>query len=355
MKQENEIREIIEQVRHSTIPAVECNEEAILLEYRSQAEEKSSLAIKIVTVFGGLFATSTFMGFIMAAGLYSSGVGLALFGIISIAGAVWLNIAYNKLIIDTISISVFITGFILIGIGLSDLDVDENIISILFFILGFLTLMLAQNYIISFVSVLIISGALLALIAESEQYNFIHVYVSVFAFAFTYWFLQEARIITRSRKISRLYNPVRMGLVFSFLGGLILVGKKGIIPIAQDYVWVSSVVTIAAVMYVISILFAIFKTSSSEKAIIYALSFILLLSTVMSPSISGSILIILVCFLVNHKTGFVAGIIGLIYFISQYYYDLGLTLLVKSILLFSTGILFSLICLFTYRKLKTND
>jgi uncharacterized membrane protein len=92
-----------------------------------------------------------------------------------------------------------------------------------------------------------------------------------------------------------------------------------------------------------------------EKTTIYALSFVLLLSTAMSPAIAGALLIILLAFMVNHKTGFAVGIISFIYFVSQFYYDLGYTLLLKSILMFSTGVLFMLIYLFTYKKLHANE
>ena len=58
---------------------------------------------------------------------------------------------------------------------------------------------------------------------------------------------------------------------------------------------------------------------------------------------------------VNYKTGLVIGIISFIYFISQYYYDLNFTLLTKSIILFSSGIVFILFYLFTNKKLNTNE
>ena len=176
------------------------------------------------------------MSFLMMTGIYNSGIGLLITGIVFIAGGIWLKMAVDKLIVDTCSITSFILGFILLAI------------------------------------------------------------------------------------------------------------------------WLSSLVIIAAIMYVIYILLALFKMPpGKEKTIIYALSFVLLLSTAMSPAISGALLIILLAFMVNHKTGFAVGIISFIYFVSQYYYDLGYTLLVKSVLMFSTGILFMLIYLFTYKKLHTNE
>jgi len=81
----------------------------------------------------------------------------------------------------------------------------------------------------------------------------------------------------------------------------------------------------------------------------------MLVSTIFSPSISGAMIIVLLSFLVNYKTGLAIGIISLIYFISQYYYDLNFTLLTKSIILFSSGIVFLLFYLFTTKKLNSNE
>ena len=88
---------------------------------------------------------------------------------------------------------------------------------------------------------------------------------------------------------------------------------------------------------------------------IYILSALILVSTIFSPSISGGIVIVLLSFLVNYKTGLAIGIISIIYFVSQYYYDLNFTLLTKSIILFVSGIMFLLFYLFTAKNLNTNE
>jgi len=65
--------------------------------------------------------------------------------------------------------------------------------------------------------------------------------------------------------------------------------------------------------------------------------------TIVFPAISASMLIILLCFWVNYRSGYIIGIMALCYFICQFYYDLSFTLLVKSELLFASGILFGLV------------
>jgi uncharacterized membrane protein len=81
----------------------------------------------------------------------------------------------------------------------------------------------------------------------------------------------------------------------------------------------------------------------------------LLSSTAMNPAISGSILVILLNFMANYKTGFVIGLLAFVYFVSQYYYDLSFSLLTKSYMMLVTGALFLILYLFVYKKLQSHE
>jgi uncharacterized membrane protein len=138
------------------------------------------------------------------------------------------------------------------------------------------------------------------------------------------------------------------------LAGLAVVGKKGLFNI--DYIWISSVVIISAIIYLLFKLFKILNINNIQHKIgICIFAVLALLPTTFSPTISGAILLILLSFYVNYKTGLALGIIAFIYFIARYYYDLNLTLLTKSILLFSSGVLFIALYLFIHKKLTTNE
>jgi hypothetical protein len=355
MKNKNDIKELLDYFQNMEDNPLQFDEEAIVSAYQKD-NGNQSLSIKILSVFGGILASLAFLGFLFIAGLYNSNVGLLVFGGIFIAGSIWINKEYDKIIIDTLSVSTFIIGFILIGFGCEQLKIDENIISIIFIIIAFGSLSIIQNYILSFVSVIIINGSILTLIISNKGYDFIHIYVSSLTLAMTYFFLKEATIITSSKALSKLCNPFRTGLIFSFLSGLVFLGKKGILPVSPDYIWLSSVIIISVIIYLISVLFNVLNiTETRHKISIYIFTVLALLPTALSPAISGAILIVLLSFLINYKTGLVLGIISFIYFISQYYYDLNFTLLTKSILLFSTGVLFIALYLFTYKKLIANE
>jgi hypothetical protein len=330
----------------------EFDEIEIEKEYSNSQKEKSGIAIKILSVLGGFLATLAFLGFLLIAGLYDSKAGLVITGLIFTGAAIWLNVEYKKLIIDTLSVSAYAIGLCLIAFGLSELKVGDNAICILLMIISLFTIGITKNYILSFISILTINGSLIYLIIDNDLYNLIHVYDAILLVLLTYVFLNEAKLLADKKFPSKLYNPIRIGLIFSLITGLVFVGQRGIFDFGIKHIWASSIITITLTIYVISIIAKITGiTNTKTLYLVYTFSMLFLIPTVMSPAISGALLILLLSFLVNYKTGLAIGVISFIYFISQYYYDLSFTLLTKSIILFVSGIIFLLFYVFTHKKL----
>ena len=147
-----------------------------------------------------------------------------------------------------------------------------------------------------------------------------------------------------------------MAIIVALIVSLGVINTSNINDIPIEYGWVSSMVTIASVVFILSRIIKVYELENINiKIVAYVAVAFILLPTLFAPAISGALLILLLCFLINHKTGLVTGIISFIYFISQYYYDLHFTLLVKSIILFSIGILCLLIYIFIIKKIESNE
>ncbi|OJJ23751.1 permease [marine bacterium AO1-C] len=351
MRNNKQIKEIIEGLRASEGDNFEYDEAVLFAEYQEQGENNATLSVKIFSIVGGLMAALAFLGFLLIAGLYKSEAGLLLFGLVFIVAALVLNKIFNKFIIDTFSVSIYSIGFVLFVSGLLGMDTSNNIITLLVIGIAVIGLFITQNYVLSFISILIINGGLLHLVFVNEVYNLIHLYIGVATLALTWCMLNEAKLLTLGTRMAKLYDPLRVGLIISLLYGLVIVGKKDWLLVSQNYNWISSAVIIPVVLYVVNVISDIVAPQiSKNKPGIYLLSILVLAPTVFAPSISGAILIILLTFLVNYKTGLIIGVIAFIYFISVYYYDLSFSLLIKSMLLFSSGIVFLLFYLFTNKK-----
>ncbi len=356
MSREDEISAMTENIRLAEGEAFEADEAAIVSDFLKNNQEQSTLAIKILSVLGGLFATIAFLGFLFLSELLKSGIVISLTGLLFIAAAVWLSKQFDQLIIDTGSIAAFIAGFFLLSQGLYKLEANNNLISVILMIVALASLLVTRNYLLSLISMLIISGSILQLIINNDYDNFIHFYNSAFTLLLVYFTLNEARFITRLRKLAVLYDPIRAALTGSVLIGLCCIGKRHLIDLNPDYTWLSSITIIASIFYLVRIhLVQTGIEKSKDRIIVYGVASLILLPTLFAPAIAGALLIILLGFHVHFRTGLAIGILSFIYFVCQYYYDLDLTLLVKSGILFSSGILFLVCYLFIHKKTGNDE
>jgi len=355
MEKLNNKKALLDRIHLSEGVDFEYNEKEILKEYQKQNENTSSLSIKILSILGGFFAALAFLGFLIIIRLNDEHIIIAL-GIGFIISAILLSKVYNKLSIDTFSVSFYIIGVSLFFAGFSGLHIANNTTVPLLILIALIALLITQNYILSFISVLVISGSSLGLIISNDRSDLIHLYITITTIVLTYFFLNEAKIISSSKKLCKLYNPIRIGLVISLLFGLISIGENSIMSIAQNRIWISSIVMIFLNLYLVYLIMKRIEIEAlKDKILIYALTSLVLIPLLFAPFILGVIVLILISFLVNYKTGLVIGILSIVYFISRYYYDLDFTLLTKSILLFVSGIIFLLLYILTNKKLNTHE
>ncbi len=335
----------------------EYDETAISKAYKKQEENTSNIAIKILSIIGGFMGTIAFIGFLLLIGLYDSEAGLLFLGVLLVTGSLFLNKVFDKLIIDTFSISMYIIGLLLIGAGLFGYEVNENVVAIVIICIACISLCIAQNYILSFIAILAINGGFYALILMNSYYDFIHLYININVVLLAYVMLNEARLVSSHKIISKLYNPVRIGLIISLVCSYIAMSIS-FFSFGTFYqnIWISSVASTSIIFYVVHKVLKLNHIHTiKNKVLVYALCALILILTVLYPPIPGVLLIILLSFLVKHKTGLVIAIIALIYFVSRFYYDLTFTLLTKSIILFSSGVLFIALYVLTTKKTSTNE
>ena len=363
MRNKESIAKLINYFQSQSTGVLDFDQKAIEESY-DDSNYNQTIPIKILSIIGGILITIAFLAFLWVAGLWDSRLGLTVLGIFLVVTAILINKFYDKVILDTLSISGYVVGFVLIALGA---DFGQTLTAILFISICLLTMVITQNYILSFVNVLIINASLSMLIYLSHHFYLIHIYVSILAILIAFFFLKEAKLITLNKPMSKLYSPTRIGLLFAFLSGLIILSQKTYFPVDTNEIavvntimfniwWLPSMVIILAILYLLKYLFSILNiVKPSQKVVIYGFTVLLLTPTAVSPAISGAVLIILLSFLINYKPGFVIGVVAFLYFISRFYYDLNYTLLTKSILLFLSGILFLSFYFLTQKKLNSHE
>lgn len=356
LKTDTFIKGLISDAKQSLGESFIVDEEIILKDFHSDESVRSGIAIKVLSILGGFLAASAFMGFLLSAGLSKSSVALILSGCFYILGSIWLSKKSTALLLDTFSITAYLSGILTLGWGLSEAHLNNQLIALIFMLIAIATLFIIDHSIFTLIAILVISCSCLFLIADGSFKDMIHAYIIITSICMTVWYKEEAAIITSHPKLAVMYNAIRTGLVISLLLGLGLICKKGLFDISPKYIWISSLALMPILMIVIN---EIRKTlgweSDLDKMLFFAVGFIMFIPLIFSPAILGALLILLGSYFVNYKTGLYLGIVSLLYFTGQFYYDLEFSLLVKSGLLFLTGVLFLIIFLLTHKKLDPDE
>lgn len=350
---ENKFEQMVPLLEKTLGKKILFNQDALVQETESGQTYDAPLYIKILSIFGGLLGSLALLGFFGLSGLYESAAGLIVFGAASVVGSVFLNKVVDSLLLDTGSVSIYVIGYILLGLGLLDLNIDDNVVCLIFVLLAVTTALLSSSYVLIFISILIASGGLLAFGLINEVFNLIHAYIALFSVALTAYYSYEPKINSRYQRLINAGSAVRVGLNFSLIMGLIVVGIRGIAPLSYQYVWTSSIFTIACVIAVLARILKILNiTDGRQRLFILIGATVVLIPTAISPAISGALLLMLLNYKINYKTGVFIGIIAFLFFISRFYYDLNFTLLTKSILLIMSGLAFMIFYFLLHKNFK---
>ncbi|MEJ8757835.1 DUF4401 domain-containing protein [Pontibacter sp. H259] len=309
-------------------------------EARFSSSLYSNLPIKLLTIFGGFLATFFFMGFLFTTGLYNSNVAMLVFGLGFIVGSEVLNRLRDDLMLNSVSVSLNIIGYLLFGMGVSELGND---VTLALALAGVATvfILVSEGTVLVFLSVLVLGGSLLSLPYILKITELLHVFVGAVTALLTYMSLQEARLLAGSRKQNKLYGPVRMGLVFILASVLIFLSNQEFDADKIKYPWISTILLTLALLVVLrQVMQDTGIAESRTRFIVYGCCLVMLAPTILTPGIAGALLIVLASFYIGHRVSFIVGLLALGYFVVLYYYNLQLTLLTKSGILILTGCLF---------------
>ncbi|NAY91696.1 DUF4401 domain-containing protein [Muricauda sp. JGD-17] len=247
---ENNMR-LLQKIRSEENDDFKVDEDAVFTEYQKRRDNKANLAIKILSIFGGLLSSLGFLGFLMILGIYNSTTGMFVVGLGFIIGAIMMTNRFEKLIIDTFGVSCYILGFSLFVVALFSFDFREDDVLLMVIVLALITLFLVKNYVLSFISMLTVGVCFILLIISNDVYEVIHVYTVLYAVGLTFFVLEEGSLMAFAPRMLQLYDPLRIGFIFSFLFGLLALGKEGLIPVYNGTLWISSLVIILLTLYMI--------------------------------------------------------------------------------------------------------
>ena len=352
------IPSIIQSLRSNGIGPTAYEEEKILSEELKDSEIFSNFSIKLLSIIGGILSTIAFLIFLGIAGLFSSEQGMLAIGLIMIVLSLIINSKYEHLLLDTASVATYLSGTGMFIFGLSIMSNDINSVSFTIICIGIVTLFVTQNYLLALIAFLMIQGGILTWLLSNNEQNMLHIFVSFMVIVTTSLYMAEAKSISNGNFFNKLYKPCQLATLLGLIISLIMIGLKKhfFSDMTYPYQWFSGMIIIGAILFLIRKILMVLQVAQITHLLgIYGLLGILLLPTFMSPAIAGALLILLLGTYINHRITVVLGVLMLTYAVIQYYYDLEITLLTKSILLFSSGITFLILYFLTTQKSIINE
>lgn len=299
--------------------------------------QKNNLTIQVVSIIGGILTAIFFLGFLALASIIRSEESSLIIGCLLIVATLTISRLVVRPFLDAMNITFYIAGCILFTFGIS---ANVNILFSSLLVISILTFFLTKGFILPFLSVILFNISLFGEIAHllSSWYP-LQVAIVPLVAAFLFANLFETKLLARLQGNTLKYKPFHTGLFISCL--IALSGASIDFLTTGMNEWIISVFLWIGVLIMIQRIMQVMEVANLRMQIgIYGLSILICLPTVFAPYLSGSLLLIMVCFHYSYKTECGASLLLFIYAISKYYYDLNVTLLVKSITLFFIGIAF---------------
>lgn len=338
----------IDQLEQESGRSLQTDKAALLRNFHEDQEHEGTLAMKILSIVGAFMATGFFLGFMLLLGINSALAFLVMGAVMLVGGYFFCRRDFLGIMGEAFGVALVVCGLPLLLVGFAETITNESGMALLTLIIAGAILLLMENSIISFLATVTMGVCLLFLAHDGFDRFGAHLYVGLTAVLLTGWIQYAARLIKTSGLLSRRYDGVRTGLIFALLMGAgYLSDFRFWMELSRLPNWYASVALVPLTLWLSFDLLRRFRNtesteltkSSSQWSYLGGL-FILLLPTIFAPALSATLLCLLLAWKVGYRTGTALAVIALIYFISRYYYDLNLSLLIKSIILSASGSLF---------------
>lgn len=306
------------------------------------SEANAPWFIKVITILGAWFGSLLFLGSLIIAQILQSEESMITVGCILILTGIILSYANKKNhLLDSICLSFSILGQILLGIGIWDKTGGFKPVCYAGIIVQSSIYLLAQSYTQKFISVILFPACLLGIIWNSPLFEATHLLIGALSIASVLIWVNEIPLQIRLKKHPYFYIPTAYGLVLGLLLILVLSINNRFFEVNIIHWYIASLISF------LSLIFILYKSLCQNLGIgrnVFWLTVgvitIVLSPTAQTPGIITSLMVIVLGFEKGNRALFTLGILFLAIFVISFYYSLQQTLLIKSIILMSTGALF---------------
>ncbi len=303
-------------------------------------KQENNVALRILSGAGALLAVVFLLGFIALSIRGIDGITLIVFGVICLIASLFtLFVAQDNRVYDTLTLVLNILGQFLIAGGY----IWENQGDFLLFLniallLQVFVFFVYPNLSLRTMSVIFFQLCLIGILGDWDMRSFIPGLIGLISWVLTFLVSQEIALLKNTPQLAPFVRPLIYGLSSSLLIDLSISVNKPWYESYVDHWFIATLLIIMAVIVYTSR--ALLRYNFGTQGIgILTLFVLILLPTWYAPGISASFLLILMGFLGGYPQLLRSGLVGLVYFLFAFYYNIQLSFLFKSLLLSSTGLI----------------
>ncbi len=335
MESQKTIENVIEDLQISENENFKLNEITFKKELEDYRSMFSDLAIKVLSVFGGILATSFFMLFLGLSGIFKDESSLFILGLIFMGISILVSQKEFNILLDTSIITLYTIGYFL---ARSSFIEKDSINDLLFIGIGILTILLTNRALLIFIATLMVNLSFGLLFITFEIYAETQLLSLFYLFIYLFLILNESKIICFNPKLNSLFIPLQAAFFISFLTALNIFTIFENNFIKNELIYSLNLYNIlTSIIINLAIIFLIYKINMENKYLIIIMLLLFSIPTIYSPYISGSILTLLISYYFYYKSQIVISILVFIVCILKYYYYLDISLLNKSLILMASG------------------
>ncbi|BDS10080.1 DUF4401 domain-containing protein [Aureispira anguillae] len=323
------------------------NTKAFQREYHDSAAKKTPILVQVLMFIGSILGAIFFLGFMALSEVFQSEIFILITGlIIAIVG---LTIPYQskqEATAEPVGMALLIVGCTLFTIGFISYGNNSFFtFLILSLITSIIVVVIAGSHLQKISAVLCANLCAYWLIWEMNWgvgYNFL---VLLNASIATIAWLKEPQILAQQSRLGQWYAAILNGCSISMIA--VLVGSVNIyqnyhwdgVTINPSYWWLSSILLVALVLWTLSE--TLDRVGEKNKKIPILLGAgIALLVLIQAPGIVAGILLLFLGVYSSYYLFAGQGILAIFFFTGMFYYNMETTLLLKSILMVSAGLIF---------------
>lgn len=336
MKTEQTLEDVLHQLAAEEVELPEGYERIVLGLKAKKDKPDSPWYVRLFVGFSAWIAAVLLVAFLFMTHILYADVGDLFWGLMFCAIAVALNrMGPKNDFLGQLALALSLAGQVMFVVGLAFRLEEIALVALLLIILEIVLIWAYHDRFRRFVSILVIVGAVLAVLYDLDILGLVHVLIFGLATSASLLYQRKNHLLLSG--VADLVQPVGYGVTVALLGMLIL-------PLVEDLQvqqwWITAMLLVGVLLFLESRIVVDLEHGLRSEGVPWLLagSVALAIPAARMPGILGALLVLLIGFWRTDRLLLGLAAAFLVFYLGAYYYSLEWTLLAKSVALVGTGL-----------------